>query len=97
VVQEDVDVLALSIFTSGHLSITRKLVPALREAGVKDLLLIMGGCIPEVDFEPLKAIGAHEVFSPGLPGEVVADYIRQHVDTASLEETEKAAPSAAVQ
>lgn len=84
VVQEDVDVLALSIMTSGHIAITKKLIPALKANGVKDILVIMGGCVPEVDFEPFKALGVHEVFLPGLPGEVIADYIKQNAGKASL-------------
>ena len=48
------------------------------------VLVIMGGIIPEVDFEPLKALGVHRSFPPGLPGGVVADYIRANVGTASL-------------
>ncbi|MBE0599531.1 MAG: cobalamin B12-binding domain-containing protein [Desulfuromonadales bacterium] len=94
VVQEDVDVLALSIFTSGHLAITQKLIPALKARGVDDLLLVMGGCIPEVDFDALRGLGAHEVFLPGLPGEVVADYIKQNVGKRSLAETGKLAAAA---
>lgn len=95
VVQEDVDVLALSIFTSGHLAIAKKLVPALKARGVTDLMLIMGGCIPEVDFKLLKELGAHEVFPPGLPGEAVADYIKQNVGKVSLMEAGAIAAAAA--
>jgi methylmalonyl-CoA mutase cobalamin-binding domain/chain len=40
--------------------------------------------IPEVDFEPLKKMGVHEVFQPGLPGETIADYIREQVGKVSL-------------
>ncbi|MFV0315884.1 MAG: cobalamin B12-binding domain-containing protein [Microthrixaceae bacterium] len=84
-VQEDVDVVALSIMTSGQISIAEELIPALRTAGKSDVLVIMGGIIPEVDFEPLRKIGVHEVFLPGQPGSVVAEYIKEHVGTASLD------------
>lgn len=84
VVQEDVDVLALSIMTSGHTALTRKLIPALKASGVQDLLVIIGGVIPEVDFPELEALGIHKAFPPGLPGQVVADYIKQNVGMASL-------------
>ncbi len=77
--QEDVDVIGVSIMTSGHLRIAEKLIPALREKGRKDVLVIMGGVIPEVDFPRLKELGVDEVFPPGLPGETVAEYIRTHV------------------
>lgn len=81
-IQEDVDVIGVSIMTSGHLRIAEKLLPALRERGMRDVLVVMGGVIPEVDFPRLKEIGVHEVFPPGLPGETVAEYIRTHVRRA---------------
>jgi len=84
-VQEDVDVIGVSIMTSGHLRITERLIPALKEKGMTDVLVIMGGVIPEVDFEPLKKMGVHEVFPPGLPGETIADYIRERVGKARLD------------
>jgi methylmalonyl-CoA mutase C-terminal domain/subunit len=83
-VQEDVDVIGLSIMTSGHLRVAEKLIPALKQNGMTDVLVIMGGVIPEVDFEPLKEMGVHEVFPPGLPGEEVAQYIKSHVGKVSL-------------
>jgi methylmalonyl-CoA mutase C-terminal domain/subunit len=84
-VQEDVDVIGVSIMTSGHLRVAEKLVPALKEKGMTEVLVIMGGVIPEVDFEPLKEMGVHEVFRPGLPGETIADYIRVQVGKARLD------------
>lgn len=83
-VQEDVDVVALSIMTSGQMQIARELIPGLKRAGLDDVLVIMGGIIPEVDFEPLMALGVHRVFMPGQPGSVVAEYIRAHVGEVSL-------------
>jgi methylmalonyl-CoA mutase C-terminal domain/subunit len=44
----------------------------------------MGGIIPEVDFVPLQQLGVHRSFPPGLPGGVVADYIRENVGSATL-------------
>lgn len=82
--QEDVDVVGLSIMTSGHLMIAERLIPALKKAGMKDVLVIMGGVIPEVDFPQLEACGVHRVFLPGLPGEVVAQYIRDNVGKLAL-------------
>jgi methylmalonyl-CoA mutase C-terminal domain/subunit len=83
-VQEDADVVALSIMTSGHINIAKDLIPGLKAAGKSDVLVIMGGIIPEVDFQPLRDIGVHEVFLPGQPGAVVADYIKANVGTLSL-------------
>lgn len=83
-VQEDVDVVAVSIMTSGQMQIARELIPALKSRGLSEVLVIMGGVIPEVDFEPLRGLGVHRSFPPGLPGGVVADYIRENVSTATL-------------
>jgi methylmalonyl-CoA mutase C-terminal domain/subunit len=82
--QEDVDVVAVSIMTSGQMQVARELVPALKERGLTDVLVIMGGIIPEVDYAPLQALGVHRSFPPGLPGGVVADYIRENVGKATL-------------
>jgi len=79
-----VDVIGISIMTSGHLRITEKLIPALKQNGMTDVLVIMGGTIPEVDFDDLRKMGVHEVFAPGLPGETVAEYIKSHVGKAKL-------------
>jgi len=83
--QEDVDVIGISIMTSGHLKVAERLIPALKENGMKDVLVIMGGVIPEVDFPKLKEMGIHEVFPPGLPGEAVAEYIKFHVGKVHLQ------------
>ena len=74
--QEDVNVIGVSIMTSGHLKVAEKLIPMLKKNGMDDVLVIMGGVIPEVDFPKLKEMGVHEVFPPGLPGERVAEYIQ---------------------
>ena len=74
--QEDVNVIGVSIMTSGHLKVAEKLIPMLKENGMNDVLVIMGGVIPEVDFPKLKEMGVHAVFPPGLAGEKVAEYIR---------------------
>jgi len=83
-VQEDVDVIGVSIMTSGHLVVAEKLIPALKAKGLDDVLVIMGGVIPTVDFPQLKKSGIHEVFPPGLSGETVADYIRENVGKVKL-------------
>ena len=83
-VQEDVDVIGVSLMTSGHQQIADKLIPALKEKGKTDVLVIMGGVIPKVDFADLEASGIHKVFLPGLPGETVAEYIKANVGSARL-------------
>ncbi len=82
--QEDVNVIGVSVMTSGHLLIAEKLIPALKAKGLNDVLVLMGGVIPKVDFADLKKTGVHEVFPPGLPGETVAEYIRENVGKVKL-------------
>ncbi len=83
-VQEDVDVIGVSIMTSGHLTVAEKLMAELKKNDMNDVLVIMGGVIPEVDFEKLKSLGIHKVFLPGLPGETVAEYIRKNLKKEPL-------------
>lgn len=83
-VQEDVDVVAVSIMTSGQLHIAENLIPKLKAKGMDDALVIFGGTIPPVDFEPMQKMGVHRVFPAGLPGGVVADFIRENVGQLSL-------------
>ncbi len=78
-IQEDVDVIAVSIMTSGHLKVVESLMAQLKKNSVEDVLVIMGGVIPEVDFKQLKEMGVHEVFPPGLPGETIAEYIEANI------------------
>ena len=83
-IQEDVDVVALSIMTSGHILLAQDLIPMLKEQGKSDVLVIMGGVIPHGDFDELKRLGVHEVFPPGLPGETVVEYIKANVGKITL-------------
>jgi methylmalonyl-CoA mutase C-terminal domain/subunit len=83
-VQEDVDVVGVSIMTSGQLHIAEKLIPKLKAAGMDDVLVIFGGTIPPVDFEPLEDLGVHRTFPAGLPGGEVADFIRDNVGKLGL-------------
>jgi len=84
-IQEDVDVIGLSIMTSGHILLVEDLIPILKEKGKTDVMLIMGGVIPQGDFDELEQKGVHKVFPPGLPGETVAEYIRENVGRVSIQ------------
>jgi len=83
-VQEDVDVVAVSIMTSGQLHIAENLILKLKAMEMNDVLVIFGGTIPPVDFEPMEKMGVHRIFPAGLPGGVVADYIRENVGKLDL-------------
>ena len=65
--QDDVNVVALSLLSGAHNTLFPKVVELLKEKGMKDVLVIGGGVIPEADIPGLKAAGIAEVFTPGTP------------------------------
>jgi len=79
VVQEDVDALLLSILSGAHDYLFPRVMDLLREKGVKDLLVLGGGVIPEEDIPALKAAGIREVFGPGTTTEAIVKYVQDHV------------------
>jgi methylmalonyl-CoA mutase C-terminal domain/subunit len=78
-VQEDVDVIGLSILSGAHLALTRKVLDGLREAGADDIQVVVGGTIPARDAEQLLASGAAAVFPTGTPLEALAAAVRELV------------------
>src|SRR5208282_450521 len=81
--QEDVDVIGLSILSGAHNTICPRLMDLLREKGMTDVTVLIGGIIPEADIPALKKSGIAEVFLPGTPTQAIVDYIRQRVPATS--------------
>lgn len=77
--QEDVQVIGLSILSGAHNAIVPRVLELLRERGMEDVLLILGGTVPDADAEQLKRAGVAEVFQPGAPIEGIVRFIRDHV------------------
>ncbi len=77
--QEDVDVVALSLLSGAHTHLFPKVVELLREKGLGDILIIGGGVIPEADIPALKAVGVAEIFTPGASTEAVVEFIKNNV------------------
>lgn len=75
--QEDVAVVGLSILSGTHLSLTRKVVAALREAGADDIQVVVGGTIPAGDVTKLKEIGAAAVYPTGTTLPALVESIRE--------------------
>jgi methylmalonyl-CoA mutase C-terminal domain/subunit len=75
-VQEDVDVVGLSILSGAHMGLTRKTMEALREAGADDMVVVVGGTVPQADVEPILAMGVAGVFPTGTPIETLVDTVR---------------------
>ena len=77
--QEDVDVIALSILSGAHPHLFPKVVELVRGKGMADTLIIGGGVIPETDIPALKEAGIAAVFTPGTPTGDIVDFINEHV------------------
>jgi methylmalonyl-CoA mutase C-terminal domain/subunit len=77
--QEDVDVIGLSILSGAHLPIAQKLMAKLRQAGMEQVLVLVGGNIPERDHAPLRELGVAGVFPTGSSFEGIAAFIRARV------------------
>ena len=77
--QEDVNVVALSILSGAHNTLLPRTVQALKERGMDDVLVVGGGVIPAEDIPGLKEAGVAEVFTPGTPTGTAVEYIRTHV------------------
>jgi methylmalonyl-CoA mutase, C-terminal domain len=79
VVQEDVDALLMSILSGAHDYLFPRVMDLLKEKGVKDLLVLGGGVIPEEDIPALKAVGVKDVFGPGTSTENIVKYVQENV------------------
>lgn len=78
-IQEDVDVVAMSILSGAHNTLFPKVVNLLRERGVTDRLIVGGGVIPEDDIPFLIQTGVEAIFTPGTSTKDVVEFIRTHV------------------
>lgn len=75
-VQEDVDVIGLSILSGAHMTIFPKILDLLKKEEAEDMLLFGGGIIPDEDKEELKKLGVAEIFGPGTSTQDVIDYLK---------------------
>ncbi|MFB0518783.1 MAG: cobalamin B12-binding domain-containing protein [Acidobacteriota bacterium] len=76
-VQEDVDVIGISILSGAHLYIFPRIIELLKEQGATDMLIIGGGIIPEIDIPKLKQIGVAEIFTPGTHTTKAIEFVKQ--------------------
>lgn len=81
--QEDVDVIAMSILSGAHDYLFPRVMELLRERGVDDVLVLGGGIIPDDDIPVLKDCGIAEIFGPGTTTKEIIDFIRDHVGDRS--------------
>jgi len=77
--QEDVDVIGLSILSGAHNAIVPRVMELLRENKMQDVLVIIGGIIPDQDIPGLKQAGVAGIFLPGTPMDEIVEFIRKNV------------------
>jgi methylmalonyl-CoA mutase C-terminal domain/subunit len=75
-IQEDVDVVGLSILSGAHMTLFPRVRKLLAQAGRNDILLVGGGIIPQEDIEALERQGVAKLFTPGTPTQEIVEYIR---------------------
>ncbi len=76
VIQEDADAVGLSILSGAHMTLVPRIVELLREEGVEDVVVTVGGTIPSDDIPELQELGVDAVFTPGAPTSEIIDFIR---------------------
>ena len=76
-IQEDVDAIGLSILAAGHLELVGDFIELMREKNVDDVLLMVGGTVPQEDIPRLKEMGVHGVFPPGSKIESIIEFLNQ--------------------
>src|SRR5438067_4581146 len=79
VIQEDADAVGLSILSGAHMTLVPRVVDILRQQGAEDVVITVGGTIPNDDIPELKKLGVAEVFTPGAPTQAIVDFIRKAV------------------
>ena len=79
-IQEDVDVIGLSIHSGAHFAYTQQVIDLLKERGVLDnIMILVGGVIPAKDFDKLREMGVANVYGPGSMTSQIVEFIRNHV------------------
>jgi len=80
VIQEDADAVGLSILSGAHMTLVPRIAALLKEQGIEDVVLVVGGTIPADDIPELKRLGVSEIFTPGSPVQEIIDFIQNSVD-----------------
>jgi len=77
--QEDADVIGLSVLSGAHMTLCPRIMELMKKEGLDDVLVLVGGIIPDQDIPALKESGIAEVFQPGASTEEIIAYVRNHV------------------
>ncbi len=81
-IEEDADAVGLSILSGAHMTLCARILELLRERGAEDIVVFVGGIIPDEDFAPLRALGVAEIFTPGATTTAIVAWVRANVGTA---------------
>jgi methylmalonyl-CoA mutase cobalamin-binding domain/chain len=76
--QEDADVVGLSVLSGAHMTLCPRIMELMKKEGLDEVLVVVGGIIPDQDVPKLKALGISEVFQPGASTEDIVNYVRQN-------------------
>ena len=76
VIQEDADAIGLSILSGAHMTLVPRISDLLKEQGAEDVVLVVGGTIPNDDIPELKKLGVAEIFTPGASTDEIVEFIR---------------------
>jgi methylmalonyl-CoA mutase, C-terminal domain len=79
VLQEDAHAVGLSILSGAHMTLVPRIVDQLKEQGAEDVIVVVGGTIPNEDIPQLKELGVAEIFTPGASVQGIVDYIQESV------------------
>jgi methylmalonyl-CoA mutase C-terminal domain/subunit len=79
VIQEDAEAVGLSILSGAHMTLVPRVAELLKQQGAEEVVLVVGGTIPNDDVPELKKLGVAEVFTPGAPVQGIIDFIREKV------------------
>src|SRR6476659_4654999 len=82
-IQEDADLIGLSVLSGAHMTLFRKLIALLEERDASDIVVFGGGIVPEEDVEPLQEIGVANIFTPGATTGEITGWVTEHFQTAS--------------
>jgi len=77
--QEDADVIGLSVLSGAHMTLCPRIMELMKKERLDDVLVLVGGIIPDQDIEKLKELGIGEVFQPGASTEEIIEYVRKNV------------------
>jgi methylmalonyl-CoA mutase, C-terminal domain len=83
-IQEDADVVGLSVLSGAHMTLFRRVLELLRERGAEDIVVFGGGIIPDADIPELTRLGVAKIFGPGATTQSIVEWVRANVPAAEL-------------